>query len=179
MIDYCDIPSEPEPKRDDTDHVIQDLYGGVWPCRGEIYFNEISMKYRPELPYALKGVDLHIYPGTKVACVGRTGAGKSSMVQALLRMVEIEHELGRNITIDGIDISDVAVEKLRRSIAIIPQTTMMFTGTIRRNLDPFGEFKEDDLWEVLEEVELKNYISGLKKKLDTDVSQSNAVFSVG
>jgi ABC-type multidrug transport system fused ATPase/permease subunit len=94
------------------------------------------MRYRPELPLSLHNLDLHIEPGLKSALVGRTGAGKSSITVALFRLVELQ--AGR-ITIDGIDISTVGLRQLRRAMAAIQQEAILFSGTLRSNLDPLEQ----------------------------------------
>ena len=98
------------------------------------------MRYRPELEPVLKHLNLHIDPGEKVGVVGRTGAGKSSLVLCLMRIIELES--GR-IVIDGVDIKQLGLEDLRSHIAIIPQEPLLFSGTVRSNLDPFSEYSDE------------------------------------
>jgi len=144
-----------------------------WPNKGEIAFDNVYLKYRKDLDFALKGLTLKVPAGLKVACIGRTGAGKSSIIQALFRMVEIEGY--SSIKIDGVDISEIGLEVLRSSLAIIPQTPVIFADSIRKNLDPTENIADKELWKVLEEVGLKNYVENLEKGLDTE----GAVFSNG
>jgi len=150
-----------------------------WPHSGEIKFNNVYMKYSPELEFVLKGLSFHIQKGSKIGIVGRTGAGKSSILQALFRMTEYEKIPGSSIEIDGVNISTVEHAILRNSLSIIPQTPVVFTGTIKRNLDPFGQLSDSELWHALQEVNLKDHIEALENKLDTDMTMSSSVFSAG
>jgi len=175
IIDYYQLDSEP-PKHLPQDNRLHQK----WPCDGQISFNNVYMKYRPELDYVLQGLTFQISPGCKVGIVGRTGAGKSSIIQVLFRMAQIETKIpGSSIEIDNVNISDIGLELLRKSISIIPQTPVVFTGTIRRNLDPFDEFTDSDLWHTLSEVNLKSYVEKLEGQLNTDMSMSSSVFSAG
>ncbi|KAF2665970.1 ABC multidrug transporter-like protein [Microthyrium microscopicum] len=122
-----------------------------WPQRGEIKFNHVQMRYRDGLPLVLKDLDLHVQPGERIGIVGRTGAGKSSIMSTLFRMVEIS---GGSITIDNIDISTIGLLDLRTKLSIIPQDPTLFRGTIRSNLDPFGEHTDLELWHALRAADL-------------------------
>ena len=126
----------------------------------------------------LKGVRFEIYPGEKIGVVGRTGAGKSTIIQALFRMVEIEKDHG-SIEIDGIDITSIGLHTLRENVAIIPQMPFLFTGSVRRNLDPLEVYTDEEIYQVLEEVNLKIYVEGLDNGLKTDMSNAASIFSVG
>lgn len=163
------------PNRDDA--LIQQ--SSKWPSSGQVTFQNVYMKYRPEFDFVLRGLSFNIQGGQKVGIIGRTGAGKSSIIQALFRTTEIESIPGSSIQVDGEDVSKLGLDVLRKNLSIIPQTPMVFTGSIKRNLDPFGEYSDDDLWLVLEEVNLKKYVASLENKLETDMSVSNSVFSVG
>ena len=127
-----------------------------WPERGEIKIKNLTMRYRPNLPLVLNGVNLHIRPREKIGVVGRTGSGKSSLIQALFRIVESEK--GSKIVIDNVDVSKIPLKTLRSKLSIIPQDPVLFSGTIRRNLDPFGMFQDDELWSVLQMVELETCV---------------------
>ena len=150
-----------------------------WPQFGGVIFNNVFMKYRAGTPMVLKGLSFSIAPGEKVGCVGRTGAGKSSITQALFRLINMEKQEGSSLKIDGVDIRDIGLHTLRHSISIIPQLPFVFSGTIRRNLDPLNEYTDEKLWDVLEDVELKKAVEAQPEKLLTDMTQSNAVFSTG
>ena len=118
-----------------------------WPEHGEIQFKDVSLKYRPELPFVLKNMNLDIKPNEKIGICGRTGAGKSTIMTALYRLSEIECG---EMTIDGVNISEIGLFKLRSKLAIIPQDPVLFKGTIRSNLDPFEETDDSILIEALE-----------------------------
>ena len=118
-----------------------------WPQRGEVRFSDTRLRYRPGLPEALKGVNLHISGGEHVAIVGRTGAGKSSIVNGLFRLTELS---GGSISIDGNNIAHVPQQYLRGgALSIIPQESLLFSGTVRSNLDPFNEHTDEDIWHAL------------------------------
>jgi ATP-binding cassette, subfamily C (CFTR/MRP), member 1 len=161
---YCSIPSEaPRVTLEDSNLARH------WPERGEIIFSGVKLRYRPELDLVLKGLDIHIPAGAKVGVVGRTGAGKSTLMVALLRLVEL---CDGRIIIDGIDHSLVGLAKLRSKIAVIPQDPVLFSGTIRSNLDPFDEFTDERLIDVLKRVGL---YYGKEQKLG---SSSNSLSSM-
>ncbi|KAL0790594.1 hypothetical protein Bca101_006840 [Brassica carinata] len=147
-----------------------------WPSSGSIKFEDVVLRYRPELPPVLHGVSFFISPMDKVGIVGRTGAGKSSLLNALFRIVEVEK--GR-ILIDECDIGKFGLMDLRKVLGIIPQAPVLFSGTVRFNLDPFGEHNDADLWESLERAHLKDTIRRNPLGLDAEVSEAGENFSVG
>ncbi|KAG5515913.1 hypothetical protein RHGRI_036827 [Rhododendron griersonianum] len=147
-----------------------------WPSSGSIKFEDVVLRYRPELPPVLHGLSFTIAPSDKVGIVGRTGAGKSSMLNALFRIVELER--GR-ILIDGYDIAKFGLTDLRKVLGIIPQSPVLFSGTVRFNLDPFGEHNDADLWEALERAYLKDAIRRNSLGLNAEVSEAGENFSVG
>jgi ABC-type multidrug transport system fused ATPase/permease subunit len=147
-----------------------------WPASGFIEFENVVMRYRPGLPPVLHGLSFKVSPCEKVGIVGRTGAGKSSMLNALFRIVEIER--GR-ILIDDCDISLFGLTDLRKVLSIIPQSPVLFSGTIRFNLDPFGEHNDADLWEALERAHLKDVVRRNALGLDAEVLEGGENFSVG
>jgi len=117
----------------------------AWPEKGAIEFKDLSMRYRPGLPNVLHGISMSIRGGEKIGIVGRTGAGKSSITLALLRIVEY----AGSITIDGVDISKIGLRDLRTKIAIIPQDPTIFSGSVRTALDPFSLYDDARLWDAL------------------------------
>lgn len=122
-----------------------------WPASGAITFDDVHMRYRAELPLVLQGLDFQIRGGERVGIVGRTGAGKSSIMSALFRLTELS---GGQIQIDGINIAEVGLHDLRSRLAIIPQDPTLFRGTIRSNLDPFNEHTDLELWDALRKADL-------------------------
>ncbi|CAI4955663.1 ATV_HP_G0130820.mRNA.1.CDS.1 [Saccharomyces cerevisiae] len=117
-----------------------------WPSMGEIIFENVDFAYRPSLPIVLKNLNLNIKSGEKIGICGRTGAGKSTIMSALYRLNELT---AGKILIDNVDISQLGLFDLRRKLAIIPQDPVLFRGTIRKNLDPFNERTDDELWDAL------------------------------
>ncbi|XP_023231345.1 multidrug resistance-associated protein 4-like isoform X1 [Centruroides sculpturatus] len=146
-----------------------------WPQKGKIDFDDVSLQYSKDKNIVLKNLSFRIHSGEKIGIVGRTGAGKSSIIASLFRMTEPTG----TITIDGIDTKDIGLRDLRSKISIIPQDPMLFTGPLRRNIDPFNEYSEEILWQVIEEVQLKEVISSLPGGLDTHLSEGGRNFSVG
>ncbi|GMP73747.1 hypothetical protein CsSME_00031406 [Camellia sinensis var. sinensis] len=147
-----------------------------WPSSGSIKFENVVLRYRPELPPVLHGLSFTVPPSDKVGIVGRTGAGKSSMLNSLFRIVELER--GR-ILIDGYDIAKFGLTDLRKVLGIIPQAPVLFSGTVRFNLDPFSEHNDADLWEALERAHLKDVIRRNSLGLEAEVSEAGENFSVG
>ncbi|KVH87904.1 AAA+ ATPase domain-containing protein [Cynara cardunculus var. scolymus] len=157
---YIELPSEAPP-------VIEDNRPPPgWPTSGSIKFENVVLRYRPELPPVLHGLSFTIPPTDKVGIVGRTGAGKSSMLNALFRIVELERG---NIIIDNCDIAKFGLTDLRKVLGIIPQAPVLFSGTVRFNLDPFNEHNDPDLWESLERAHLKDVIRRNPLGLDAEV----------
>lgn len=149
---------------------------GEWPSKGSIQFTDYSLKYATGEP-VLKHVSATIGGGEKIGVVGRTGAGKSSLMLGLFRLIEAH--TGK-CSIDGLDIASLPVTFLRRHLSMIPQDPVLFSGTVRNNLDPFDLGDRDDrLWAALEQVRLKDHIAGLDGKLDAPVAEFGANFSVG
>ncbi|KAI0398246.1 ATP-binding cassette transporter protein [Xylariaceae sp. FL0594] len=153
-----------------------------WPEKGEIIFDNVEMRYRANLPLVLKGMSMHIKGGERIGIVGRTGAGKSSIMSTLFRLVEIS---GGHITIDGIDISTIGLHDLRSRLAIIPQDPTLFQGTVRSNLDPFNEHTDLELWSALRQADLVSADAKVDDKepgrihLDLVVEEDGLNFSLG
>ncbi|CAI5495011.1 unnamed protein product [Closterium sp. Naga37s-1] len=147
-----------------------------WPQQGEVLFEDVVMRYRPDLPPVLRGLSALVQGGEKVGVVGRTGAGKSSLFNSLFRLAEIES--GR-ICIDGQDLKLFGVTDVRRALMIIPQTPVLFTGTLRFNLDPFSERSDGEVWEALGRAHLREVVSRMPLGLDTEVAEGGENFSVG
>ncbi|KAG0209533.1 hypothetical protein BGX33_005482 [Mortierella sp. NVP41] len=140
VVEYMDL--EPEP-----DAIIEGSRPPAsWPHAGEIVVDHLTMRYAPDTPEVIKDVSLTIRPGEKVGVVGRTGSGKSTLAISLFRFMD---PAGGSIIIDGIDICKIGLQDLRSNLTIIPQDPILFKGTLRSNLDPFGEREDRELWEAL------------------------------
>lgn len=146
-----------------------------WPSNGEIEFQDLELRYLPDQPPTLKKVNFNIKPKEKIGVVGRTGAGKSSLITALFQL----YQLDGKILIDQIDSTKVPLEDVRKKISIIPQEPIMFSGTLRKNLDPFEEHDDDTLWKALGLVELKSTVSEMPGGLQSLVSEGGNNFSLG
>ena len=147
-----------------------------WPESGNINFDGYSTRYRDGLELVLKKISFEIRGGHRVGVVGRTGAGKSSLTLALFRLIE---PVDGHIYIDGLDISQLGLYDLRSRITIIPQDPVLFTGTLRLNLDPFEKHTDADLWTALELAHLKPFIESLEEGLSHPVSEGGDNLSVG
>ncbi|KAG7227636.1 hypothetical protein INR49_005451 [Caranx melampygus] len=146
-----------------------------WPKTGSITFDRVNFSYSASEPLVLKNLSVVFTSREKVGIVGRTGAGKSSLISALFRLAEPE---GR-IAIDGFLTSAIGLHTLRQKMSIIPQDPVLFTGTMRKNLDPFRQHTDEDLWNALQEVQMKAVVEELPNKLETVLTESGSNFSVG
>lgn len=147
-----------------------------WPQRGNIVLDHVQLRYRAGLPLVLKDISIDIKGGERLGVVGRTGAGKSSIMQALFRLVELS---GGSITIDGLNISKLGLHDLRSRLAIIPQDPTLFKGTIRSNLDPFNEHTDAELWSALRKADLASESGEGGVDLETVVEEEGLNFSLG
>jgi ABC-type multidrug transport system fused ATPase/permease subunit len=150
--------------------------GSSWPSQGSVRFSSLCLRYRAELPLVLRGVDMEIGAGEKVGICGRTGAGKSSLMVALFRICEFD---SGTIFVDGVDIMGVTLRELRRNLAIIPQDPVMFSGSLRENLDPFGEYSDAAIWAVLQQVHMADSLTKWGAGLDFEVAEQGDNLSVG
>ncbi|KAH7401860.1 P-loop containing nucleoside triphosphate hydrolase protein [Phaeosphaeria sp. MPI-PUGE-AT-0046c] len=153
----------------------------TWPEHGEIVFDNVQMRYREGLPLVLKGLDMHVSAGERIGVVGRTGAGKSSIMSTLFRLQELS---GGSIVIDGVDIAKIGLHDLRSKLAIIPQDPTLFKGTIRSNLDPFHEHSDLELWSALRQANLVSNEATMEDTsgrihLDSQVDEEGLNFSLG
>uniref|UniRef100_A0A672LRL3 ABC-type glutathione-S-conjugate transporter n=1 Tax=Sinocyclocheilus grahami TaxID=75366 RepID=A0A672LRL3_SINGR len=147
-----------------------------WPTGGNIHFENYKVRYRPELELILHGITCDIQSTEKIGIVGRTGAGKSSLTNCLFRIIEASEG---QILVDGIDISTLGLHDLRSRLTIIPQDPVLFSGTLRMNLDPFEKSSDEEIWTVLELAHLKDYVRGLPTGLQHEVSEGGENLSVG
>ncbi|XP_039283752.1 multidrug resistance-associated protein 1 isoform X2 [Nilaparvata lugens] len=147
-----------------------------WPEKGELDFNNFQLRYREGLDLVLKGITFHINSGEKIGIVGRTGAGKSSLTLALFRILE---SAGGCIYLDGVDISRLGLHTLRARLTIIPQDPVLFSGTLRMNLDPFARYTDQQVWQALEHAHLKTFVKGLTAGLQHQVTEGGENLSVG
>jgi ATP-binding cassette subfamily C (CFTR/MRP) protein 1 len=150
---------------------------GTWPLKGEIELKNASLRYR-DGPLVLKDISLKVKAGEKVGVCGRTGSGKSSLMVLLFRISEIEQD-GGSVVIDGVDAAEVGTSCLRRNLSIIPQDPVIFSNSVRYNLDPFKKATEEELWEVLKKVQMAEVIAMLPKGLDEQVAEGGENFSQG
>uniref|UniRef100_A0A667ZNZ1 Cystic fibrosis transmembrane conductance regulator n=1 Tax=Myripristis murdjan TaxID=586833 RepID=A0A667ZNZ1_9TELE len=150
-----------------------------WPNQGLVTFDRVNFSYSADGPLVLQNLKATFRPREKVrhlvGIVGRTGAGKSSLVSALFRLAEPQGK----IHIDGILTSEIGLHDLRQKMSIIPQDPVLFTGTMRKNLDPFSQHTDEDLWNALQEVQLKSAVEELPGKMETVLAESGSNFSVG
>ncbi|GAY44020.1 hypothetical protein CUMW_079090 [Citrus unshiu] len=147
-----------------------------WPSSGKIELENLLVQYNPTLPMVLKGITC-TFPGEKkIGVVGRTGSGKSTLIQALFRVVEPS---GGRILIDGVDISMIGLQDLRSRLSIIPQDPMLFQGTVRTNLDPLEQHSDQEIWEVINKCHLAEIVRQDQRLLDAPVAEDGENWSVG
>lgn len=147
-----------------------------WPSSGVVEFRNYSVRYRPGLELVLKNLTVHVQGGEKVGIVGRTGAGKSSMTLCLFRILEAAEG---EIFIDGLNVAHIGLHDLRSQLTIIPQDPILFSGTLRMNLDPFGRYSEEDIWRTLELSHLSAFVRSQPTGLDFQCSEGGENLSVG
>ncbi|XP_017971378.1 PREDICTED: putative ABC transporter C family member 15 [Theobroma cacao] len=170
ILQFTNIPSE-------APLVIEDCRPKPeWPTEGRIELENLQVQYAPTLPLVLKGITC-TFPGErKIGVVGRTGSGKSTLIQALFRVVEPS---GGRITIDGVDISTIGLQDLRSRLGIIPQDPILFQGNIRTNLDPLQQHTDQEIWEVLNKCRLADMVRQDQRLLDAPVAEDGENWSVG
>ena len=155
----------------------RELLESGWPKHGSIQVEDLSVRYRDSLPLALQEISFSIPQGARVGIVGRTGSGKSTVVQTLFRLLEAEHG---HIIIDGIDVAKLGLHALRTKISVIPQVPTLFSGcSIRENLDLFGLHSEQEIKKVLGDCHLAQMVEDLPQGIDSPVSEGGTNFSVG
>lgn len=147
-----------------------------WPQQGIVKFENFQLRYREGLDLVLRGINFSVNAEEKVGIVGRTGAGKSSLTLALFRIIEAADG---KIIIDDVDISQIGLHSLRSRLTIIPQDPVLFSGTLRMNVDPFNTYSDDAVWSALENAHLKLFVKGLSDGLMYKVSEGGENLSVG
>uniref|UniRef100_A0A8C1J986 Multidrug resistance-associated protein 1 n=1 Tax=Cyprinus carpio TaxID=7962 RepID=A0A8C1J986_CYPCA len=147
-----------------------------WPTAGHIEIHNFGLRYREDLELAISDISVNIEGGEKVGIVGRTGAGKSSLTLGLFRIIEAAQG---EIRIDGVNVAELGLHELRSRITIIPQDPVLFSGSLRMNLDPFDGYTDEDVWRALELAHLKNFVSGLPDKLNHECSEGGENLSLG
>ena len=171
MMYYMRLPAEGDWTRPDDSKLPKG-----WPVNGKLSVESLEMRYRIDLPLVLKGVNVQIPARAKVGIVGRTGSGKSSLLNALLRLCSPS---GGRVMLDGVDVAALGLHQLRAAVAWIPQEPHLFSGSLRANLDPFARATDADLWAALGAVQLNTVIKALPGRLDAPVRDGGSNFSVG
>ncbi|GAV86834.1 ABC_tran domain-containing protein/ABC_membrane domain-containing protein [Cephalotus follicularis] len=170
ILQYTCIPSEPplviEENRPERS----------WPSHGEVDIRDLQVRYAPHMPLVLRGLTCTFPGGLKTGIVGRTGSGKSTLIQALFRIVD---PAAGQIVIDGINISSIGLHDLRSRLSIIPQDPTMFEGTVRSNLDPLEEYPDEKIWEALDKCQLGDEVRRKEGKLDSAVTENGENWSMG
>ena len=174
ILAYIKLPSEP-PHKVPKDAVVKKQ---KWPQKGELELKNLSIRYRKDLPYTLNNISCKIPSGASVAVVGRTAAGKTTLVQALLRLIEPNGPVKNNLFVDGIDCGELGLKLLRENIMLINQLPWLYSGTLRENLDPFNEYTDERMWKCLEMASVSKQFRNLNG-LDTVLSESGGNLSVG
>uniref|UniRef100_A0A8C4V961 ABC-type glutathione-S-conjugate transporter n=1 Tax=Falco tinnunculus TaxID=100819 RepID=A0A8C4V961_FALTI len=152
------------------------LQDQVWLTEGRIEFRNYSLRYRPNLELALKHINLTINGQEKIGITGRTGAGKSTLAVGLLRLVEAAEGA---ILIDGLDIAQLGLHDLRTKITVIPQDPVLFSGSLRMNLDPLNQYTDADIWTALELTQLKSFVADLPDQLEYQCADQGENLSTG
>ncbi|KAI5097098.1 multidrug resistance-associated protein 1-like isoform X2, partial [Silurus meridionalis] len=168
--EYADTPKEAAWSKENN------LLSSHWPQTGSILFHQYGLQYRKGLDWALKEITLNIQEKEKIGIVGRTGAGKSTLALGMFRILEAAKG---EIFIDGVNIAEIGLHELRARITIIPQDPVLFSGSLRKNLDPFDYYSDEEVWKALELAHLKGFVSGLQDKLNHECSEGGENISLG
>lgn len=142
-----------------------------WPQNGHIKFKNVEMRYVRSSQPVLKNLNFEVQPREKVGIIGRTGAGKSSIISALFKLYSVKG----SVVIDGINIKTIEFETLRKKISIIPQDPLLFVGSLRSNLDPNSEYDDEQLWKALKDVDMKKIV----ESLEMHITDGGGNFSAG
>ncbi|CAA3013139.1 ABC transporter C family member 3-like isoform X3 [Olea europaea subsp. europaea] len=170
ILQYSSVPSEPP-------LVVESIRPeSQWPSNGEISIQNLQVRYAPHMPLVLRGITCTFFGGKRTGIVGRTGSGKSTLIQTLFRIVE---PADGQIFIDTTNILSIGLHDLRSRLSIIPQDPTMFEGTVRSNLDPLEEYTDEQIWEALDKCQLGDEVRKKEGKLDSSVSENGENWSVG
>lgn len=164
ITQYTDIAPEEETGVSET-----------WPQSSAIQFRSVTLKYKEDAPAALNELSFTVAPREKIGVVGRTGAGKTSIISALFRLVKFEGD----VVVGGTNTKNVPLRSVRSNISIIPQDPVLFSGTVRNNLDPFNQFSDSELWTILEDLDLKSFVAHLPAGLHSQILEKGSNLSVG
>uniref|UniRef100_A0A0A9G6B8 ABC transporter domain-containing protein n=1 Tax=Arundo donax TaxID=35708 RepID=A0A0A9G6B8_ARUDO len=167
---YMDIPSEA------AEIIEKNQPSPDWPQVGRVELRGLKIRYRQDAPLVLHGITCTFEGGDKIGIVGRTGSGKTTLIGALFRLVE---PAGGKIIIDSVDITKIGLHDLRSRMGIIPQDPTLFQGTIRYNLDPLGQFSDQQIWEVLDKCQLLEAVQEKEQGLDSLVVEDGSNWSMG
>ncbi|KAI3810261.1 hypothetical protein L1987_19872 [Smallanthus sonchifolius] len=170
ILQYASIPSE-------APLVVKTCRpNDLWPSDGKVDIHDLQVRYAPHMPLVLRGITCSFHGGTKTGIVGRTGSGKSTLIQTLFRIVE---PTGGDIFIDGINISAIGLHDLRSRLSIIPQDPTLFQGSVRSNLDPLEQYTDEQIWEALDQCQLGDEVRKKEGKLDSAVNENGENWSMG
>ncbi|XP_076894915.1 ABC transporter C family member 3-like [Bidens hawaiensis] len=170
IFQYSRIPSEPPLviNSNRPDH--------LWPSQGKVDIHHLQVRYGVHMPLVLKGITCTFHGGTKTGIVGRTGSGKSTLIQTLFRLIEPS---SGEILIDGVNISSIGLHDLRSRLSIIPQDPTMFNGTVRSNMDPLEDYTDDQIWEALDKCQIGDEVRNKEGQLDASVTENGENWSMG
>ncbi|KAF5774254.1 putative ABC-type xenobiotic transporter [Helianthus annuus] len=170
IFQYSSIASEP-PLVIDSNRPDR-----FWPSQGKVDIHHLQVRYAPHMPLVLRGITCTFHGGKKTGIVGRTGSGKSTLIQTLFRIVE---PTSGEIFIDGINISSIGLHDLRSRLSIIPQDPTMFNGTIRSNMDPLEDYTDDQIWEALDKCQIGDEVRSKEGQLNATVTENGENWSMG
>ena len=158
----------------------------IWPEHGAVTLRNLQMRYRSETPLVLKGLNVSIIGGERIGVVGRTGSGKSSLLLVLMRIVEPslsesvqETTYDAPLTIDEVDVMRIGLRDLRTKLGIIPQSPVLFSGTIRSNMDPFGYYTDEEIYDALDKCRMKDTVDNMTDGLQSAVAEYGENLSQG
>eukprot|EP01134_Creolimax_fragrantissima_P002648 CFRG2648T1 len=157
-------------------HIQDTLPPDNWPSKGKVDVQDLVVKYAPHLDPVLKGISFTCEPGEKLGVVGRTGAGKSSLMLGLTRLLELS---SGSVSVDEIDVSKLGIRDYRGRLTVISQEPLFFSGSVRQNLDPFNKYTDEEIWRALRQAELADTIQDLPKQLEYYIAELGGNMSIG